>query len=250
MASADAIHYAWRPVIKNNGAVDYTILPRTLAQPTLAACHGTVSMLVPVLLVQSGAAVQCSRSVSEEVKIPKGVEIVNDIKRNGEVHGFQWNASYLCHHFFIFITQWYCTQGRERVGIHGRHRARGSRQLGVHVCHCSLASVHSSAYPPRTPELADKLASYSTKASMVLYLEQEPKLVSPSNWVLWTEGKGEDGHIHLTCFGLGDNFMLLNREVKQLLQKILVAMPDPLVGADDDELKNLLSDRFEVAECW
>ncbi|EFJ30201.1 hypothetical protein SELMODRAFT_409910 [Selaginella moellendorffii] len=38
-AGADAIHYVWRPVIQNNGAVDYTILPRTLAQPTLAACH-------------------------------------------------------------------------------------------------------------------------------------------------------------------------------------------------------------------
>ncbi|EFJ30164.1 hypothetical protein SELMODRAFT_409856 [Selaginella moellendorffii] len=183
MASADAIHYAWRPVIKNNAAVDYTILPRTLVQPTIAAHHPVVAwnniyagtskphefvlcfLLVesnydqfgfqatatsPVLLVQSVAAVQCSCSMSEEVKIPKGVEIVNDIERNGE----------------------YCTQGRERVGIHGRHRARGSRQLGVHVCHCSLASIHSSAYPPRTPELADKLASYSTEASMVLYLEQ------------------------------------------------------------------------------
>ncbi|EFJ30158.1 hypothetical protein SELMODRAFT_409846 [Selaginella moellendorffii] len=84
----------------------------------------------------------------------------------------------------------------------------------------------------------------------LLVFLQEPKLVSPSNWVLWTEGKGEDGHIHLTCFGLGDNFMFLNREVKQLLQKILVAVPDPLVGADDDELKNLLLNRIEVAECW
>ncbi|XP_024529702.1 receptor-like protein kinase 2 [Selaginella moellendorffii] len=127
---------------------------RTLAQPTLAARHpvaawnniyaGTSKPHEFVLLVQSVAAVQCSRSVSEEVKIPKGVEIVNDIEQNGE-------------HNTLALS---------------RHRARGSRQLGVYVCYCSLASVHSSAYPPRTPELADKLASYSTEDSMVLYLEQ------------------------------------------------------------------------------
>ncbi|EFJ30159.1 hypothetical protein SELMODRAFT_409847 [Selaginella moellendorffii] len=93
---------------------------RTLAQPTLAARHPVAAwnniyagtskphefvlcfLLVEskydqfgfqsyrnkshmVLLVQSVAAVQCSRSVSEEVKIPKGVEIVNDIEQNGEV---------------------------------------------------------------------------------------------------------------------------------------------------------------------
>ncbi|EFJ16370.1 hypothetical protein SELMODRAFT_421858 [Selaginella moellendorffii] len=38
-AGADAIQYVWRPLIKNDGAVDYTILPRTLAQPTVAPRH-------------------------------------------------------------------------------------------------------------------------------------------------------------------------------------------------------------------
>ncbi|EFJ16213.1 hypothetical protein SELMODRAFT_421855 [Selaginella moellendorffii] len=38
-AGADAIQYVWRPLIKNDGAVGYTILPRTLAQPTIAPRH-------------------------------------------------------------------------------------------------------------------------------------------------------------------------------------------------------------------
>ncbi|EFJ17680.1 hypothetical protein SELMODRAFT_420546 [Selaginella moellendorffii] len=38
-AGADVIQYVWRPLIKNDGAVDYTILPRTLAQPTIAPRH-------------------------------------------------------------------------------------------------------------------------------------------------------------------------------------------------------------------
>ncbi|EFJ37795.1 hypothetical protein SELMODRAFT_402397 [Selaginella moellendorffii] len=42
--------------------------------------------------------------------------------------------------------------------------------LGVYICYCSLAGKDSSAYPPRTEFLADRLAESFTELEMVLYL--------------------------------------------------------------------------------
>lgn len=44
-------------------------------------------------------------------------------------------------------------------------------QLGVYVCYCSLASSSTTAYPPRTVKLADKLVTTFTEGGMVLYLK-------------------------------------------------------------------------------
>lgn len=44
-------------------------------------------------------------------------------------------------------------------------------KLGVYICYCSLASRSTSASPPRTVDLADKLVNTFTEHGMVLYLK-------------------------------------------------------------------------------
>ncbi|EFJ27039.1 hypothetical protein SELMODRAFT_412629 [Selaginella moellendorffii] len=78
---------------------------------------------------------------------------------------------------------------------------------------------------------------------------REPSMQDSTNWILWDDLP--DMHSHVTCYGIQHNYDYLSTEVKQLLQSILVTVPDPMHGANKEEaewIKQMLPERFEKAE--
>ncbi|KAI5083744.1 hypothetical protein GOP47_0003487 [Adiantum capillus-veneris] len=71
-------------------------------------------------------------------------------------------------------------------------------KLGVYVCYCSLASHSSTAFPPRTGGLADKLANTFTEHGMVFYLKAWLSIlaahISTTSPEVWKQDQLPDEH--------------------------------------------------------